>query len=82
MRKTTLELPDGLVAEAKHRAAADRCTLREVVEIALRNYLTAVNQAQDFQLRDVSVDGNGLRPEFRGRSFDNVLEAAYEGRGS
>jgi hypothetical protein len=39
MPKTTVDLPEAVLAEAKGRAASERTTLRDVVETALRSYL-------------------------------------------
>lgn len=40
--KTTLELPDGLLIEAKKLAAEERTTLRALVEQGLRHVLAGV----------------------------------------
>ncbi len=39
--KTTIELPDELLIEAKKRAAETRSTLKEIIERALRRELAA-----------------------------------------
>lgn len=82
MPKTTIDLPEKLLAQAKGRAAEQRTSLREVVVTALREHLNATASSEPFSLRDASVDGRGLHQEFKGRSFDSVLDAAYEGRGA
>jgi len=38
--KTTIELPDGLLIDAKKRAAELRCTLRALIERGLRHELS------------------------------------------
>lgn len=78
--KTTVEIPDGLLLEAKERAARDGTTLRALVEEGLRTVLGA-RRAEAFGLRDASVDGRGLSEEFRGAGWERIREAVYEERG-
>ena len=42
--KTTVDLPDDLLIEAKIRAAKERKTLREIIEVALRKELNRDSQ--------------------------------------
>ena len=79
--KTTVELPDALVAQAKRVAAEEGTSLRELVEVGLRRLLEERREGAAFELRDGSVDGQGLQPEFRGAGWERLRDAAYEGRG-
>lgn len=79
--KTTVEISDGLLAEAKKAAAAESTTLRELIEMGLRAVLAQRAGAEPFRLRDASVDGGGLRQEFAGGDWSRIRETAYEGRG-
>ena len=83
MAKTTIELPDNLVAEAKELAAREGTTLRALVEAGLRSVLErrAARDAR-FRLRDASVEGRGLQGEFRGAGWNRIRDAVYEGRGA
>ena len=78
--KTTIEIADGLLLEAKKRAVRDGTTLRALVEEGLRTVLGA-RTAGAFSLRDASVDGRGLSEEFRGAGWERIREAVYEERG-
>jgi Arc/MetJ family transcription regulator len=78
--KTTIDIADSLLLEAKARAARDGTTLRALVEEGLRTVLGAPTTAS-FSLRDASVAGEGLTDEFRGASWEGVREAIYEERG-
>jgi hypothetical protein len=80
--KTTVEISDALAREAKALAARERITLRELIETGLRQVLRDRRTKVVFRLRDVSVAGNGLQPEFRGADWERIREAAYEGRGT
>jgi hypothetical protein len=79
--KTTVDLPDPLVREAKRLAAREGTTLRALIEKGLRDLIEAGRRRPNFSLRDASVGGNGLSPAFRGAGWDDVRDAAYDGRG-
>lgn len=79
--KTTIELADDLVERARAHATKEKTTLRALVERGLRGVLDADERPVAFRLRDASVGGEGLCPEFRGTGWHRVREAAYEGRG-
>lgn len=79
--KTTIEISDPLLREAREMAARQGVTLRAVLERSLRRELQQEQVAKPFKLRDASFKGNGLQPEFQDASWDKFLEAIYEGRG-
>jgi hypothetical protein len=80
--KTTIDIADGLLAEAKQVAVDEHTTIRALVEEGLRRVLDERRERKPFTLRDGSVDGRGLKPEFRGASWEKIREAIYEGRGA
>lgn len=80
--KTTIDLPEALLEEAKRVSAREGSTLRELVELGLRRVLRERAAKGTFSLRDVRVTGRGLRPDLRGRSWDDIRDLAYEGRGA
>jgi predicted transcriptional regulator len=79
--KTTIEISDPLLDEARRLARRERTTVRALVEQALRQLISQRKRAAAFQLRDASVDGDGLRPEAEAVSWERLRELAYEGRG-
>ena len=79
--KTTIEISDPLLAEAKKVAAAEKITLRSLIESGLREVLSRRKHAKAFALRDASVKGKGLQPEFRGADWARVRDEAYKERG-
>jgi hypothetical protein len=79
--KTTLDISDPLIREAKVLAKRDGTTLRELVERGLKLALDERRARPRFQLRDASVDGKGLSREARKRSWDEIRAMAYHGRG-
>jgi predicted component of type VI protein secretion system len=78
--KTTVDLPETLVREAQDVARAEGITLRALVEDGLRAVLERRRSESGFRLADASVDGNGLRPEFRDTGWDNLRAAIYGDR--
>jgi hypothetical protein len=81
--KTTIEIADSLLAEAKEVAAREHTTVRALVEGGLRLVLDERRERKPFTLRDASFRGagRGLRPEYEG-NWDTMLEAIYEDRGT
>jgi hypothetical protein len=79
--KTTVDIADALLARAKKLAARRGTTLKALIEAGLQSVLQEEKHRGKFALRDESVGGDGLRPEWRDRPWDDVRDAAYEGRG-
>lgn len=80
--KTTIDIPDPLLNEARRVAMRDGTTLRELVERGLRQVLQTRRSAGQFKLRKASFRGKGLQESLRGASWDKLRELAYEGRGT
>ena len=78
--KTTVEISDALLEEAKRVAAREGVTLRLLVEEGLRNALAARKTEKAFQLRDARSPGR-LRPEFEG-NWPAIRDEIYRGRGT
>jgi hypothetical protein len=79
MKKTTVEIPDALMEEARAYAHRHGVTLRYVFEEGVR-YMIDKDQEpkKPFKLKKVSVKGEGpavLPP------WDELREIIYEGRG-
>lgn len=79
--KTTIEIADGLLRQAKALARREGTTVRALVEAGLRAVLREERARPRFVLRDASFGGKGLRPEFEER-WDEIRDAIYEGRGA
>ncbi len=78
--KTTIEIADALLREARKLAAREGVTLRALVERGLHRVLAEAKRPP-FRMRDVSFKGNGLQPEVRHMSWEQLLDMSYEGRG-
>lgn len=80
--KTTLDISDPLLEEARKVAAREHTTLRALVEQGLRRIVDERRRKPAFRLRKASFKGRGLRPELADAGFDRLRDLAYEGRGS
>ena len=80
--KTTVDIADPLLAEAKRVALAEGTTLRALLEQGLRDVLERRRQRSAFQLRDASFSGHGLQPDVADGSWAVVRSLIYEGRGA
>lgn len=77
--KTTIEITDELLERAREAAKRERTTLRSLVEEGLRLTLERKDDRSAFRLRDASVGGRGLTPEFQSASWERIRDAAYGG---
>jgi hypothetical protein len=79
--KTTLDISDRLLREARKLAARERTTLCALVEQGLRHVVTEMKRRPAFRLRKASFGARGLRPELADAGWDRLRDLAYEGRG-
>ncbi len=80
--KTTLDISDPLLEQAKAIAVRDGVTLRSLVEQGLENILAERQKAsRPFKLKRASVKGEGLNPELANASWSTLRDIIYEGRG-
>jgi hypothetical protein len=79
--KTTVEISDPLLEEARRLAARERTTLRALIEEGLRRIVAERKRPGTFRLRKATFKGDGLQPAVAGSTWDRLREMAYEGRG-
>jgi Arc/MetJ family transcription regulator len=81
--KTTVEISDALLQEAKRTAARGRTTVRALIEEGLRQVLRErLRRQQIFTLRRATFKGDGLQPDVAQGSWERLRDLAYEGRGA
>ena len=80
--KTTVEISDALLHQARQTAAREGVTLRTLIERGLRHVVSETGPAAPFKLRRASFCGGGLQPEFAAASWERVRDAVYRGRGA
>ncbi|MBV9015920.1 MAG: DUF2191 domain-containing protein [Alphaproteobacteria bacterium] len=80
--KTTVEISDSLLREARKRASREGVTLRTLIERGLHRVLNDSKTGAPFQLRRASFKGKGLQAEFRESSWEEIRDAIYRDRGA
>lgn len=80
--KTTIELPDELIKQARRVAREEGGTLRGLVEEGLQRSLEARRQAVCRKLDFPSYGGSGLTDEFQGASWNSIRDEIYRARGT
>jgi hypothetical protein len=75
--KTTVEIADALMAEARQYADARGLTFREVLEMSLRQILDQPSAKKPFRLRKTTFKGKGQLIH----DWETIRALIYEGRG-
>lgn len=76
--KTTVEISDALLRQAKRVAANEGIPVRELIEQGLRHALALHERPRKSGFRQVVFHGSGLTPEFEKARWDKFREAAYQ----
>ena len=79
--KTTIEISDPLLRQARRLAAREGVTLRALVERGLHRVMAETKREAPFKLRRASFKGEGLEAGLREASWEKLRDLAYEGRG-
>lgn len=79
--KTTVEIPNALLAEARKLAAREGTTVRALIEQGLRRIIGERKRAGAFRLRKVTFKGDGLQPGVAAASWERIRDMVYEGQG-
>ncbi len=79
--KTTIQIPDSLMKEARKLANKEHTTLKSLVEEGLRRIISERKQRGRFKLRKATFRGKGLQPPLAGATWERVRDLIYEGRG-
>ncbi|MGQ0732076.1 MAG: DUF2191 domain-containing protein [Acidobacteriota bacterium] len=80
--KTTVELPDALVREAKRVAIRHRTTVRALIERGLRQVIRGRQPPAAFTLRQAGFRGDGLVAGRSLRDWEAIRDLSYSGRGA
>ena len=76
--KTTVEIADSILREARKVASREGTTLRSLIEEGLRRTVAERKRKSAFRLRLVTAGGQGLRPELRDLDWDDIRDLSYE----
>lgn len=80
--KTTVEIAEHLLRQAKATAHREGTTLRALLEEGLRWALGQRQRKSDFELADGSVPGKGVQPGVNEGDWGSIRDSIYSGRGS
>ena len=81
--KSTIDIADTLLAQAKQAAAREGTTLRALVEAGLRQVLRERRARQaPFALRRTSFKGKGLCSDLQDQPWEQIRKVAYENHGA
>lgn len=80
--KTTVEIPDSLLEDAKQTAARERTTVRALIIEGLRRLLRERRAPAPFRLRKATFCGQGLQPYVADASWEQIRDTSYQGRGA
>jgi CRISPR/Cas system-associated protein Csm6 len=78
--KTTVNISDSLLDEARALAAQERTTVTALIEEGLRKTLRDRKRKGRFRLRKASFKGKGLNPDLADASWEKIRKLAYEER--
>jgi hypothetical protein len=79
--KTTVNISDLLLDEARRVASQERTTVTSLIEEGLRKTLNDRKRKGRFRILKASFKGTGLNPHLADASWDRIRSLAYEGRG-
>ena len=80
--KTTFDIADNILVQSRRLARREHVPLKELVEEGLQLVLRKHEASVKRNVEPVTFKGNGLSPDFRGRSWTDIRDTVYEGRGS
>jgi len=81
--KTTIDIADALLREARETAARDQTTLKDLVHEGLLRVLEERRlRREPFQLRSIEPVGGGFQPEFADGDWQRIRDEIYRGRGT
>jgi hypothetical protein len=80
--KTTVEISDPLLAQARKLADRQGMTLRALIERGLHRIIQEQESGAVFKLRRASFAGEGLQAGFRDEPWERIRDAVYRGRGA
>ena len=79
--KTTLDISDPLLRDARKIAVRERTTLRALVEQGLRQVVASKKKRTAFRLSPVTFGGRGLQPGLREGGWERIRGLIYDGTG-
>ncbi len=79
--KTTVQIPDALLAEIQQIATKNKTTLRALMQEGLQHVVEQERmKKKPFKLKDCSVRGNGLVDELKNARWSDIVAMSYGDR--
>lgn len=76
--KTTLDISDPLLRDARKIAVREHTTLRALVEQGLRQVLASKKRRTEFRLKPVTFGGRGLQAGLREGGWERIRDLIYK----
>ena len=80
--KTTIEIPDSLLKEARKLALREGTSVKALVVEGLQKTVAERKRPGNFQTAQGHLQGKGLQADFQGASWERIRDTSYEGRGA
>lgn len=80
--KTTVEIPDSLLEDARKLATREGTTVRALVMEGLRRIVAERKRSRAFRLRKATFKGSGLQAHLADAPWDQIRDLAYKDRGA
>ena len=80
--KTTIDISDSILEQAKQLARDQNVTLRSLTEEGLRKVIEERSASHRRGVNPVTFRGKGLSSEFQGATWERIRDAAYNGHGA
>ncbi len=80
--KTTVQIPDALLAEIQQIATKNKTTLRALMQEGLQHVVERERtKKKPFTLKDCSVGPKKVNEELVGRQWEDIVDLIYGDRG-
>jgi hypothetical protein len=80
--KTTVQIPDALLAEIQQIATKNKTTLRALMQEGLQHVVERERtMKKPFKLKDCSVGPKKVNEELVGRQWEDIVDLVYGDRG-
>jgi ribosomal protein L34 len=80
--KTTVDIHNSLLEEARQQALRENTTVKALIEEGLQRIISDRTRKSGFLLRKATFKGRGLQADVRDASWEFIRNLSYKGRGT